>query len=234
MRWSGPGRRPRSALLRRSRPPHPRRPVAGPAPRAHAGPASRDSMSPTRWGSQRETAIMTTNATGTETIAGCWRSARPPRVGSPNARPAKIAEVAISIPAHIPAAAPRAVSRDHQIPSRNIGQKVLAARANAQPTRIDMSTCCATRASSAGITIAATAAIRKCRRLAAPPGAVRCRRGQTSWLNVPANRDQQAARGREERRERAGAGDRRQHRADRARPGNRGSTSTTSSVRAVV
>ena len=138
--------------------------------------------------SRSDTPIIVRNAIGTETIAGCCSSASAPPVGSPSARPTKIAEVATSIPAHIPTAAPRAVSRDHQMPSRNIGQKELAASAKAQPTRIAMSTPCATSATSVGITIAPSAASRKwSRRIAPPEGTVWRTRGQTSWLKVPAS-----------------------------------------------
>jgi hypothetical protein len=72
----------------------------------------------------------------------------------------KIATLATSPPEIIPDTAPRTVRPDHQMPSSSIGQKVLAARAKAQPTRTLMSRSRASRAISAGMSIPTAAALR--------------------------------------------------------------------------
>ena len=92
-----------------------------------------------------------------------------------------ISAVASTAPTIIPAAAARAVRRVHQMPSRNVGQNVLAAIANAQPTRIEISIPCANRATMTGMIIVPTAAIRKrSRRRATPRAGSRTIRGHTS------------------------------------------------------
>ena len=115
-------------------------PVSGRSSPSGAWSASISASGVGRSTERSEMTIMVKKATGTVTIAGCASSAPATPPGSPRASPARIPEVARSAPATIPQAAAVAVSRVHQIPSRNSGQNVLAARAKAQPTSTAMST----------------------------------------------------------------------------------------------
>ena len=167
----------------------PRRPAAVRGPRARAARASRPPASGRR-GSRRRDRDHHEKATGTETTAGCGQQ----RAGATR----RLAERQPGedrrggerpCPATIPAAAPRAVSRVHQIPSRNSGQNVLAASANAQPTRIEMSTDSRDQREQRG-----QQRSRRARRAGSGAGGsprssgARARsRGQTSWLIVPAS-----------------------------------------------
>lgn len=126
----------------------------------------------------RDTAHIVRNASGTEMTAGCSSSSPPPV-----SRLVKIAPLDTTVPTANPAAAPRAVSPVHQIPSSSKGQNVDAASANAHPTSSEMSISRATSASSIGGSIASAAAARK-RRVREPP-ASRRRRGQMSYDRVP-------------------------------------------------
>jgi Na+(H+)/acetate symporter ActP len=105
-----------------------------------------------------ETAIIVAKAIGTEKTAG-WASTVS-LASLPATSAATIAPVALSAPATMPIAVARAVSRVHQMPSRSIGQKVLAASAKAQLTSTEMSSSRVSSASPAGRAIAATAASR--------------------------------------------------------------------------
>ena len=87
----------------------------------------------------RDETTMAAKAAGTETSAGCASSAPKAPPGFPTTRSAAIAAVAITDPASIPTAAPRAVRPLHQMPSTSSGQNVLAANANAQPTSTPIS-----------------------------------------------------------------------------------------------
>ena len=128
-----------------------------------------------------EPTIIAANASGTETIAGWVRieSSGPVRAWAPTITPAVIAPIATAPPATMPSAAPRAVSRGHQMPSTNSGQNVLAARAKAQPTRMLMSTLRTASATTAGTAMPTAATIRNRRRRTVRP-TPRAPRPQTS------------------------------------------------------
>ena len=139
---------------------------------------------PPRVRSSSDTAAIVANASGTLSTAGWVSRASSVPLRRLDHRPAKIAAVAAVAPTTSPQAAPRAVSRSHQIPSSSSGQNVEAASANAQPTSTEMSSPRATSASSAGTTIAPSAAARKRRRRAA---ASRATLRPKSCVTVPAS-----------------------------------------------
>ena len=114
--------------------------------------------------SASETTTIVANASGTEITAGWLSSSCSVVLPASHASPRKISPLDTSEPTTRPAAAPRAVSPSHQIPSSSSGQNVLAASANAQPTSREMSRPRASSASAIGGTIAPSAVTRKRRR----------------------------------------------------------------------